>query len=55
MRRSLSQELATLESTRLLILATLVTLGVFVIIPLLGAAAWSLYGCSGKISGALCA
>jgi hypothetical protein len=28
---------------------------VFAIIPLLGAAAWSLYGCSGKISGALCA
>ncbi len=55
MRRSLSEELATLESTRFLILATLVTLGVFVIIPLLGAAAWSLYGCSGEISGALCA
>lgn len=55
LRRSLSQELATLESTRFLILATLATLGVFAIIPLLGAAAWSLYGCSGKISGALCA
>lgn len=55
MRKSLSEEFATLESTSFLILASLVTLGVFVIVPLLGAVAWSLYGCSGKISGALCA
>ena len=54
-RRSLSEDFATLESASFLTAATLVTVGVFVIVPLLGAAIWSLYGCGGKISGALCA
>lgn len=53
-RRSLGEEAATLLSSRLLVPGTLVVLGIFVLVPLLGAVAWSLYGCSGRISDVLC-
>lgn len=54
-RRVLIDELATLESKGFLISTALVTSCVFVIIPVLGGVAWSLFGCGGKISGGLCA
>jgi hypothetical protein len=54
-RGSFGEEVATLESRRFLITAALVTPCIFVVIPLLAAVVWFLFGCTGKISGALCA
>lgn len=53
-RRTLEDQLLALRSGRLLTVLT-VLLAVFVVVPLLGAIAWSSFGCGGRISASLCA
>jgi hypothetical protein len=54
-RAELFDELRLLESKRFLITTAIVIFCVFVIIPVIGASVWSLFGCAGRISSGLCA